>query len=53
MSDSQITIVCRIKAKQATKNQVKCELSNLAQMTHKESGMVNSIENGAGVRNEF
>jgi len=41
MNTSQITIVCLIRAKQATKHQVKCELSNIAQMTHKESGNIN------------
>ena len=37
----QITIVCLIKAKQATKHQVKSELGNLAKMTRLEAGNIN------------
>ncbi len=37
----QITIVCLIKAKQATKHQVKSALGNLAKMTRLEAGNMN------------
>ena len=41
MATEQITIVCLIKAKQATKAIVKDKLINLAENTHKESGNLN------------
>ncbi len=41
MDMPQITIVCFIKAKKKTKQQVRMELTNLAQMTRKESGNIN------------
>ncbi|HBR20153.1 MAG: hypothetical protein A2Y13_09275 [Planctomycetes bacterium GWC2_45_44] len=41
MNTPQITIVCLIKAKQATKHQVKNELSNLAKMTRSEADNIN------------
>ncbi|MHB0946801.1 MAG: putative quinol monooxygenase [Sedimentisphaerales bacterium] len=41
MNTEQVTIVCLIKAKQATKNQVKKELSNLTNMTRLEAGCMN------------
>lgn len=41
MNIPQITIVCLIKAKQATKNQVKKELVNLAKLTRLEADNMN------------
>jgi quinol monooxygenase YgiN len=41
MNIPQITIVCLITAKKETKQQVRTELTNLAQMTRKESGNIN------------
>ena len=41
MNTEQVTIVCLIKAKQATKNQVKKELINLTKMTRLETGNMN------------
>ena len=39
--DTQITIVCLIKAKQQTKDQVKSKLVNLVEMTRKEKENLN------------
>ena len=41
MNDTQITIVCLIRAKQDTQKQVRKDLVNLGRMTRKESGNIN------------